>query len=165
MSIFIHLNEYPTRGAQIFTMAKGNRICPLKNDINLSSIHIDVASGVKQAQSARKAVLRGTQSKGTRKVFTSARFHLPKTLKLSRVPKYARKAVNKDSSMDKFAVLKYPLNTESAMPKIENDNTLVFVCDVRANKQHIKAAVKEMYDVEVAKVNTLVRYGTMFMVL
>jgi ribosomal protein L23 len=49
------------------------------------------------------------------------------------------------------------LNTETAMKKIEEDNTLVFVCDVRATKNKIKEAVKRMYNVEVAKINTLVR--------
>jgi hypothetical protein len=40
-------------------------------------------------------------------------------------------------------VLKYPLTTESAMKKIEDNNTLVFIVDVRADKK---------------KVNTLIRY-------
>lgn len=113
---------------------------------------------IKKAQSARKAVLRGANATATRKVRTSARFHLPKTLKLTRTPKYARKAVARDTTLDEFAIIKAPLNTESAMRKIENHNTLVFVCDVRANKNHIKAAVKKLYDVDAVKVNTLVRY-------
>lgn len=114
---------------------------------------------IKKAQVARKAALRGTNATATRKVRTSARFHLPKTLKLERTPKYARKAVNRDATLDEFSVIKSPLNTESAMRKIEDHNTLVFVCDVRANKNHIKAAVKKLYGVDVAKVNTLVRYA------
>lgn len=43
------------------------------------------------------------------------------------------------------------------MRQIEDHNTLVFICDVRANKKQIKAAVKDMYGVEVAQVNTLIR--------
>lgn len=50
-----------------------------------------------------------------------------------------------------------PLNTESAMKKIEEHNTLVFIVDVRANKRQIKDAVKKLYDVNTAKVNTLIR--------
>jgi len=52
---------------------------------------------------------------------------------------------------------RYPLTTESAMKKIEDNNTLVFICDVRANKRQIAQAVKKMYDIVCAKVNTLVR--------
>ena len=39
------------------------------------------------------------------------------------------------------------------MKKIEDNNTLVFIVDIRANKPKIKAAVKKMYEVEVAKVS------------
>jgi large subunit ribosomal protein L23Ae len=35
--------------------------------------------------------------------------------------------------------------------------TLVFICDVRANKHQIKAAVKELYGIDAISVNTLVR--------
>lgn len=51
-----------------------------------------------------------------------------------------------------------PLNTESAMKKIEENNTLVFICDVKANKRQIKQALKKLYDVDCVKINTLVRY-------
>ena len=44
------------------------------------------------------------------------------------------------------------------MKKIEENNTLVFITDVKANKRQIKAALKTLYDVECVKVNTLVRY-------
>ena len=50
-----------------------------------------------------------------------------------------------------------PLNTESAMKKIEEHNTLVFIVDLKANKRQIKDAVKKLYDVSTAKVNTLIR--------
>ena len=43
------------------------------------------------------------------------------------------------------------------MKKIEDNNTLVFIVDIRANKPKIKAAVKKMYEVEVAKVSIVVR--------
>jgi ribosomal protein L23 len=59
--------------------------------------------------------------------------------------------------MDQFRTIQYPLNTESAMKKIEEHNTLVFIVDLRANKRHIKDAVKKLYDVEALKVNTLIR--------
>lgn len=44
------------------------------------------------------------------------------------------------------------------MKKIEDNNTLVFITDIRANKKQIKDAVKKMYDVSVLKVNTLIRF-------
>lgn len=50
-----------------------------------------------------------------------------------------------------------PLNTESAMKKIEEHNTLVFIVDILANKRQIKDAVKKLYDVNALKVNTLIR--------
>ena len=43
------------------------------------------------------------------------------------------------------------------MKKIEDHNTLVFIVDLKANKRHIKDAVKKLYDVESAKINTLIR--------
>jgi len=43
------------------------------------------------------------------------------------------------------------------MKKIEENNTLVFIVDTRASKPQIKLAVKKLYDIHVAKVNTLIR--------
>ncbi len=60
--------------------------------------------------------------------------------------------------LDHFKIMKFPLTTESAMKKIEDNNTLVFIVDKRANKPQIKYAVKKMYDIDVSKVNTLIRY-------
>lgn len=45
------------------------------------------------------------------------------------------------------------------MKKIEENNTLVFIVDVKANKRQIKMALKKLYDVETVKLNSLVRYG------
>uniref|UniRef100_A0A8C0S708 60S ribosomal protein L23a n=1 Tax=Canis lupus familiaris TaxID=9615 RepID=A0A8C0S708_CANLF len=41
--------------------------------------------------------------------------------------------------------------------KIEDNNTLVFIVDVKANKHQIKQAMKKLYDFDVAKLNTLIR--------
>ena len=59
--------------------------------------------------------------------------------------------------MDKYKIIKYPLTTESAMKKIEDHNTLVFIVDLSANKRQIKSAVQDMYHIEAKKVNTLIR--------
>lgn len=44
------------------------------------------------------------------------------------------------------------------MKKIEENNTLVFIVDIKANKRQIKDALKKLYDVDTVKVNTLIRY-------
>lgn len=44
------------------------------------------------------------------------------------------------------------------MKKIEENNTLVFICDVKANKRQIKEALKKLYDVDCVKINTLIRW-------
>mmetsp|Transcript_43809 Transcript_43809/g.124913 ORF Transcript_43809/g.124913 Transcript_43809/m.124913 type:complete len:87 (+) Transcript_43809:2-262(+) len=59
--------------------------------------------------------------------------------------------------MDKYRIIQYPVTTESAMKKIEEINTLVFIVDIQASKLKIKEAVKAMYDVTCAKVNSLIR--------
>jgi len=102
-------------------------------------------------------VLRGVHDKRIRKVRTSVHFRRPKTLHLPRAPKYPRKSTPKRPWLDQFKIIKYPLTTESAMKKIEDNNTLVFIVDKRANKPQIQMAVKKLYDIQVAKVNTLIR--------
>jgi len=59
--------------------------------------------------------------------------------------------------MDQYRVLQYPLTTESAMKKIEDDNTLVFIVDQSSNKHHIKDAFKKMYEINALRINTLIR--------
>ena len=103
--------------------------------------------------------LAGSDAKTTVKQRYSCKFHRPKTLRLLRTPKFSRKSVPKVNPLDSYAILKYPLTTESAMKKIEDNNTLVFIVDVLANKSSIKEAVKSLYDIQTAKVNTLIRYN------
>merc|ERR1712019_169130 len=110
-----------------------------------------------QAMKAKKAVTKGNKVTKERKVRTSVHFHRPKTLSLPRSGLYPRKSAPKTNRLDQFAIIKHPLTTESAMKKIEENNTLVFIVDTRASKPQIKLAVKKLYDIHVAKVNTLVR--------
>ncbi|CAA6654893.1 unnamed protein product [Spirodela intermedia] len=111
-----------------------------------------------QALKAAKAVKSGTSAlKKTKKIRTSVTFHRPKTLKKDRSPKYPRISAPPRNKLDHFQILKYPLTTESAMKKIEDNNTLVFIVDIRADKKKIKSAVKKMYDIQAKKVNTLIR--------
>ncbi|KAI9145578.1 ribosomal protein L23/L15e core domain-containing protein [Paraphysoderma sedebokerense] len=110
-----------------------------------------------KAQAARKAALKGTNGSSTRKVRTSTTFRRPKTLRLARDGKYARKSIPSAPRLTPYSIIKFPLNTESAMKQIETHNTLVFVCDVKANKRQIAEAVKTSYGVGVKKINTLIR--------
>ena len=132
-----------------------------KISISLSNpiiIIIIEATIVKKAEGARKAALRGTDSKTGRKVRTNCTFRLPRTLRLARNPKYPRTAaVAIVPRTDAHSIIKFPLNSESAMRCIEDHNTLVFACDPRANKQQIRAAVETLYGVEVDRCNTLIR--------
>eukprot|EP00994_Dinema_validum_P002076 NODE_1441_length_950_cov_461.270810_g1115_i0.p1 GENE.NODE_1441_length_950_cov_461.270810_g1115_i0~~NODE_1441_length_950_cov_461.270810_g1115_i0.p1 ORF type:complete len:213 (+),score=60.54 NODE_1441_length_950_cov_461.270810_g1115_i0:62-700(+) len=100
-----------------------------------------------------------TQKKG-HKLWTTVQFHRPYTQRLLGKKKYARRsgrAVTSGTKLDHFRMLKFPLTTESAMKKIEDTNTLVFVCDIRATKKKIRRAVHKMYDIKALKVNTLIR--------
>ncbi|TFK85791.1 hypothetical protein K466DRAFT_587825 [Polyporus arcularius HHB13444] len=110
-----------------------------------------------KAKAAKKAALHGTHAHAARKVRYSVSFHRPKTLRLPRTPKYPRKSINHAPRMDEFRTIVSPLATESAMKKIEENNTLVFIVDIRSNKRQIKDAVKKLYDVNAAKINTLIR--------
>ncbi|KAL1541265.1 60S ribosomal protein L23A [Salvia divinorum] len=111
-----------------------------------------------QALKAAKAVKSsGTFKKKAKKIRTKVTFYRPKTLTKDRNPKYPRISAAPRNKLDHYQILKYPLTTESAMKKIEDNNTLVFIVDIRADKKKIKAAVKQMYDIQTKKVNTLIR--------
>ena len=108
------------------------------------------------AKKAAKSLAGATKTSNVKKRYTT-KFHRPKTLQLLRNPKFSRKSVPKVNPLDQYAILKYPLTTESAMKKIEDNNTLVFIVDTRANKRQITDAVRRMYEIKTAKVNTLIR--------
>ena len=108
------------------------------------------------AKKVAGALKKGSGRKAT-KVHTKVHFYKPNTLKLARAPKVTVKAVPPRNKMDNYQILKFPLTTESAMKKIEDNNTLVFIVDVRANKRQVKSAVEAMHGVQVERVNTLIR--------
>ncbi|XP_051001004.1 60S ribosomal protein L23a-like [Acomys russatus] len=109
-----------------------------------------------KALKAKKAVLKGVHSH-KKKTRPSPTFWWPKTLQLQREPKYLRKSTPRRSTLDHYAIIKFPLTTESPMKKIEDSNTLVFNAHVQANRQQIKQAMKKVYNIDLAKVNTLIR--------
>merc|ERR1712137_1524430 len=119
----------------------------------MGTVHKREMAGKKDAGAAAKKVAKAT----IKKVRTGIKFHLPKTQTLARQPKYTRKYRPRTNRLDRYQILKYPLTTESAMKKIEENNTLVFIVDVRASKVQIKEAIKKMYDIDTQKINSLIR--------
>ncbi|KAJ1517091.1 60S ribosomal protein L23A [Coelomomyces lativittatus] len=115
-----------------------------------------MSTGVQKALLSRRATLKGNFPTRKRKVRTTPRFKKPKTLRLPRNPKYPRKSAPSLPRLTNSNVLKYPLTSESAMKNIEDENTLVFVTDILANKYQIRDAVKATYKVKVDKVRTLI---------
>ena len=110
-----------------------------------------------KAQKAKRAVTKGTHLSRRRKIRTTVRFRRPMTFRPAKSPKYPRTAAPHMNRMDQFRVVQFPLTTESAMKRIEDNNTLVFIVDKKASKPQITESVKKLYNVSVAKVNTLVR--------
>ncbi len=84
-------------------------------------------------------------------------FKRPKTLKVLRNPKYDRRSTPIKTRLNKHTIIKNPLCTESAMKQIEDNNTITFIVDIRANKNQIAKAVKELYEIDAVKINTLIR--------
>ena len=72
-------------------------------------------------------------------------------------PKYPRSIKAQRVKLDEYSIIKFPLATETALKRIEDHNTLVFLCDQKATKAMIKKAVEKRYSVKTIKVNTLIR--------
>ena len=53
-------------------------------------------------------------------------------------------------------VIKYPTMTERSVYMIENENKLIFIVNREATKKDISNAIKELYEVEVKEINTLI---------
>jgi large subunit ribosomal protein L23 len=56
--------------------------------------------------------------------------------------------------MDPYAVILYPLMTESASIMVEKENKLVFMVSLKASKTDIRKAMEELYEVKVEDINT-----------
>uniref|UniRef100_A0ABI7X0Y5 Ribosomal protein L23/L25 N-terminal domain-containing protein n=1 Tax=Felis catus TaxID=9685 RepID=A0ABI7X0Y5_FELCA len=98
-----------------------------------------------KALKAKKAVLKGIHS------------HKKKKKKKKKKKIYILMSTPRRNKLDPYAIISHaPPTTESAMKKRE-DNTLVFIMVVKANRCQIKQIVKKLYDIDVAKVNTLRR--------
>ena len=115
---------------------------------------------VKVAKKIAKSNKQGKHVQKSHKVYTKTRFYRPKTKTLRRNPKYVRsfRAVRPIKlGVDKYDVLLYPLNTEKAMKKIEDENTIAFIVNPRATKPQIKQAFNAIYNTKARNVNTLQR--------
>lgn len=116
------------------------------------------AADVQKALLAKKNVQKGKKTMRQKKIRTSTTFRRPKTHRTPKSPLYPRRSVPRRPRLDQFAVLKHPLTTESAMKKIEDHNTLVFIVDIRAGKRKILDSVKKMYDIKAVSVRTAITY-------
>ena len=93
--------------------------------------------GAKKASKTAKAVKQSISRKQS-KMRINIHFFRPKTLTKKRDPKYPNKSVEHVAKMDKYRTTICPVTTESAMKKIEEINTLVFLVDIQASKLKIK---------------------------
>lgn len=113
--------------------------------------------GTKVAKKASTAVKKGTHTAKKAKVWHRTTFKRPTCLKQKRSPKNILKAVKPVITFDKYAVVKHPLSSESAIKTIEDCNTLVFIVHKKADKKMIKKSVSELYqNIKIKKVNTLI---------
>ncbi|XP_037593952.1 60S ribosomal protein L23a-like [Cebus imitator] len=111
-----------------------------------------------KAVKAKKAVLKVSTATKKRR---SPR-HLPSSgprhcNSRGRQPKYSWNSTPRRNELDHYAIITFPLTTESAVKKTEDNSTLVFIMAVKANKHQIRQAVKQLLDTDVAKANTLIR--------
>ncbi len=58
--------------------------------------------------------------------------------------------------MDPYEIIIRPVSTESALERIEKENKLTFIVNLKANKKMIKDAFEKLYNVKIEKVNTLI---------
>jgi len=115
-------------------------------------------TNAQKAAAAKKTAKVVKQAVNTKKYKkrTNSHFFRPTTKTQARCPK-ASMPKREIPKMDHFRIIRKPVTTESAMKKIEENNTIVFEVDLTAKKSQIKAAVKKLYDVMVVRVNTLIR--------
>ncbi|CAD2220066.1 large subunit ribosomal protein L23Ae [Angomonas deanei] len=93
----------------------------------------------------------------TRKSYTRPQFRRPHTYRRPAAAKPANTTRAIQNKRDPFSIISYPLTTEKAMKKIEENNTLTFIVNSYANKTEIKKAIRKLYQVKAVKVNTLIR--------
>ncbi|MFB6295153.1 MAG: 50S ribosomal protein L23 [Candidatus Nanohaloarchaea archaeon] len=59
--------------------------------------------------------------------------------------------------MDSWDIIQHPHLTEKSMDMVDRENKLTLIVDDRASKPEIEQAVEDLFDVDVAAVNTVNR--------
>merc|ERR1719329_2036967 len=95
-----------------------------------------MAKGTKSrtAKTASTAVKKGTHTTQKTKIWNKVAFRLPNTQVQKRNSKVLLRSVRAHNTFDRFAVIKNPLSSESAIKTIEDNNTLVFIVHKKSNK-------------------------------
>ncbi len=60
------------------------------------------------------------------------------------------------TKLETSKVIRYPLLSEDAVTLLESENKITFIVSIKADKQDIKRAVRELYEVEVDQIRTLI---------
>ena len=76
-------------------------------------------------------------------------------LQLKRKPKVIRKSIEREKTWDRYSILLAPCSSERFYKKMENENTIIFYVNQKANKQEIKKAFKDAFNVLAQRVNTM----------
>merc|ERR1712170_90802 len=74
-------------------------------------------------------------------------------------PQYLRRSVRGENTFDRYAILVAPCTSERFYKRMETENTIIFYVSAKANKQEIKSAFKEAFNVLPERVNTLNTVG------
>ncbi|XP_032970404.1 60S ribosomal protein L23a-like [Rhinolophus ferrumequinum] len=109
-----------------------------------------------KALKAKKAELKGVRNHTKKKIRTSPTFRGPRYCGDKGGLTILGRAPGRNKP-DHSAISKFPLTTESAMKKTEDNSTRVFIVDGKANKHRIKQAGKTLCDTDTAVVNALTR--------
>merc|ERR1712113_355321 len=83
-------------------------------------------------------------------------FRRPKTQIQCRNVRNVKNLINKRCKLDHFSIINHPLTSETALEKIRDHSTLVFIVNKMANKKQIKHALMKIYKIQPIKVNTLI---------
>ncbi|KAF9597777.1 hypothetical protein IFM89_021862 [Coptis chinensis] len=78
-----------------------------------------------------REIKRPTLKKKAKKIRYLGYLSSSKDFEKARDPKYPQIGATPRNKLDHYQILKYLLTTESAMKKIEDNNTLVFIVDIR----------------------------------
>ena len=76
-------------------------------------------------------------------------------LQLKRKPKVIRKSIEREKTWDRYSILLAPCSSERFYKKMENENTIIFYVNQKSNKQEIKKAFKDAFNVLPQRVNTM----------